>query len=176
MARNKKLWQEIKAEFLATNLSLNEIAEKYHVSISTLKKTAAAEQWTKERDAINHEAQRPRKGTKKEPQTEMVPILSADIIEAKQERLDKFMEITDMMMDRILDAMTGSEVVSAYSLKMLASALRDLREMQGLNKSALDIEEQAARIAKLRSETKIVEVDTGNQIIVEFVELEGAEN
>jgi len=180
VARDKKLWSDIKADFLATNLTLNEIAKKYHISISTLKKTAATEHWTQEREAIIHETKRPRppkkRNQKKEPTTELVPITSVDIIEAKRERLDKFMEITDMMMDRILSAMTSSEVISAYSLKMLASALRDLREMQGLNKSELDIEEQMARIAKIRSETKTVDVDVSNQILVEFIDLEGAEN
>ena len=76
------------------------------------------------------------------------------------------MRITDAMMDRILSAMESPEVVSPYSLKLLASTLRDLREMQGLNKSALDLEEQMARIAKLKSETRIVEENGDSGVII----------
>ena len=58
--------------------------------------------------------------------------------------------------------------------QLFEAALRDLREMQGLNRTALDIEEQRARIAKLRSETHIPEADSGG-VTVEFVDTYGAE-
>lgn len=169
MARDKTLWADIRADFLASGLNFADLAKKYGVSYSTLRKTAAAEKWTQQRAEINREAARPRREqrAKKEQKNENVPVPISDeeIIEAKRERLDKFMEITDAMMDRIYDAIQSDKVMNAQAIKFLASALRDLREMQGLNKSALDLEEQQARIAKLRSDTRVVDADGEGGII-----------
>lgn len=179
MARDKELWKTIRADFLATGLSYPQLAKKYGVSISSLKKVAAKEQWMQERNEVDlavlepeRNRNRNRKGTGTDetepgPGGALEPLPTVEeIIEGKQDRLAKFMEITDAMMDRILDAMKSPEVINPYSLKLLASTLRDLREMQGLNKSALDIEEQLARIAKLKSETRIVEESEDSGVII----------
>lgn len=179
MARDKTLWADIRADFLASGLNFADLAKKYGVSYSTLRKTAAAEKWTQQRAEINREAARPRweQRAKKEQKNENVPVPISDeeIIEAKRERLDKFMEITDAMMNRIYDAIQSDKVMNAQAIKFLASALRDISEMQGLNRTALDIEEQQARIAKLRSDTRIIEAPESQGVIVEFVDTYGAE-
>lgn len=178
MARDKELWKTIRADFLATGLTYPQLAKKYGVPLSSLKKIAAKESWMQDRNAIDLETAKRKSGTGTGtggtgtepepiiPEEAMTPLPTvAEIIEGKADRLEKFMRITDAMMDRILSAMESPEVVSPYSLKLLASTLRDLREMQGLNKSALDLEEQMARIAKLKSETRIVE-DTGDSGVI----------
>lgn len=166
-ARNFALWSSIRADFLANGMPYSQLAEKYSVSLSTLKKRAASEKWMDAREkVVNGTYLEPAR--KKEPEPELEPIGEDDVavlIDLKRERYQKFMEITDAMMDRISAALTSPEVVSPYSLKMLASALRDLREMQGLNKTELDLEEQRARIAKLKSEIKTVESDGDGGII-----------
>ena len=213
MARGEKFWDEVRADFLATGLSYPQLAEKYHISVSAVKKKAMKEKWTSGKDFTELVAARqaekksepakpkvnrrsksePRKIDpapksepakseplpKSEPQPVLPPVTEEkiaevldssptldEIIEGKRDRMAKFMEITDAMMDRIQEAMMSPEVVTPYALKMLASALRDLREMQGLNRSALDIEEQMARIAKIRSETRIVETEDVSGIIL----------
>ena len=164
MARDFELWSRIRADFLATGIAYPQLAKKYGVSLNTLKKVAAREKWTAKREAVDTEAlaaptpARHRCGTDTE-------LTDAEVIDLKRDRFERFMEITDAMMDRISDALTSPEVISPYSLKLLASALRDLREMQGLNKSALDIEEQQARIEKLRSETRTVDASGEGGII-----------
>lgn len=191
MARDKALWAAIRADFLATGASYPELAAKYGVSISTLKKTAARERWALDKGELNAQAyETPRKEKepreepeppKKEPEPEPEPptVLAAvptdtEIIEAKRERLEKFFQITDGMMDRILEAINSPDVITPFALKQLASALRDLREMQGLNKSALDEEEQRARIAKLNRETAVPEAGE-NDVRIVFVSTDGAE-
>ena len=165
-------WQEIRDDFLATGTSYPQLAAKYGVSISTLKKKAARERWTDLKDGIDIEAL----GTAEpEPEEPQEPPLEPDqIIEAKLDRLQRFLSITDGMMDRIQDAIESPDVINPYSLKMLASALRDLREMQGLNRTALDIEEQRLRIEKLRNEMTVREYGR-EPLVVEFVNTEGAE-
>ena len=182
MARDKILWAEIREDFLMSGVGLADLAKKYGVSYSTLRKTAATEKWSKQRAEIENaviSTAKPKKEQNKEEQKSAVPFVpllsDEEIIEAKRARLDKFMEITDAMMDRIEDALMSDKVTSPQALKLLASALRDLREMQGLNKSELDVEEQKARIAKLKSETQIVNPEKDNSVTVSFVDTEGAE-
>lgn len=182
MARDLELWSRIRSDFLANGKSYSQLAKEYGVSLSAVKRIAAKEQWTQERSGIDPETLERIRVEKSEPanrtepnrdepanREEMIvaPLPTvAEIVEGNKDRLAKFMEITDAMMDRILDAINSPAVVSPYSLKLLASTLRDLREMQGLNKSALDIEEQLARIAKLKSETRIVEESEDSGVII----------
>ena len=192
MARDKALWATIRADFLATGTSYPELAAKYGVSISTLKKTAAREHWALDKDMIDvqaaeapreeqepQEEPEPPKKEPEEPEPEeprelaVVPT-DAEIIDAKRERLEKFFQITHGMMDRIFNAIDSPDVITPYALKLLSSALRDLREMQGLNRTALDEEEQRARIAKLRSELTVPEANE-NDVRVVFVSTDGAE-
>lgn len=180
-ARNFALWSSIRADFLANGMPYSQLAEKYSVSLSTLKKRAASEKWMDAREKVvngSYLEPRRKKELAPEPEPELEPIGEDDVavlIDLKRERYQKFMEITDAMMDRISAALTSPEVVSPYSLKMLASALRDLREMQGLNKTELDLEEQRARIDKLKSETKAQQTVESHGIVVEFVDTFGAE-
>ncbi len=166
LAKDIALWATIRADFLATGMRYSDLAKKHGVSLSTLKKRAAAEHWMQAKDRVDNAlvSTIAGTGTGTEPGTEP-PATSEEIqqaeiltaIETKRNRLMAFERASDAMMDRILEALTSPEVISPYSLKLLASALRDLREMQGLNRSELDIEEQKARIAKLKSDTRIVE-------------------
>lgn len=175
LAKDIALWATIRADYLESGLSYSKLAAKHGVSLSTLKKRAAAEHWTRNRGAVSAGAEEPDgTGTAGGTRTEIaVPVEVA--IQEKRDRMRIFLQASDAMMDRILDALNSPEVISPYSMKLLASALRDLREMQGLNKSALDLEEQQARIAKLRSETRIVESPESQGIVVEFVDTYGAE-
>ncbi len=167
MARDNELWKQIRADYLATGASYPELAEKHGVSLSTLKKRAMREKWSLDLDDVLLAEIEP-EPAEMEPVPEMEPpemepkveLEPRDdlMMEAKRARLEKFLRITDAMMDRIEGALMSPEVTTPYAVKCLASALRDLREMQGLNRSALDIEEQKARIAKLKSETARYEV------------------
>lgn len=183
LAKDMALWATVRADYIETGLSYSKLAKKHNVSISTLKKRAADEHWTRSRKARNEPAVEPEiveepagTGTEpEEPTQELVPVGSEAVIVEPVDRQQRFMDATDAMMDRILDALTSPEIISPYSMKLLASALRDLREMQGLNKSALDIEEQRARIEKLRSETRNPETPESSAIVVEFVDSYGME-
>ncbi len=202
MTRDADLWCEIRADYLSTGKTYAELADKYGVSLSKVKRVAVKEMWTSGGiRAINlaeeakgaargkkpkkkpSEPSEPKFEPKFEPEEQSEPkdspgedalIVVPSSIEDRRGRYRKFLEITDQMMDRIADALASPEVINPYSLKLLASALRDIREMQGLNKTELDREEQRARIAKLRQDserqTRLDEVFT-----VEFVDTEGAE-
>ena len=157
-----ELWSRIRADYLTTGLSYSKLAERYGVSLPMVKKVARKEHWTADKAKVDAVTNQVSDSIQQGKGTEAEIVTIADI---RRDRYERFMEASDAMMDRIVEALTSPEVISPYSLKLLASALRDLREMQGLNKSALDIEEQQARIAKLRSETRTTETEEGGGVI-----------
>ena len=167
-------WNAIEADFLATGLKYPELAAKWGVSLSTLKKKAMRGGWGDKHANVIRQAE-PEPEPQKEPEPEIEQIAPAELaLELRTQRSRKMLETTDAMMDRIIDALQVIEPDNTYALATLVKALKDLRDMQGLNKSALDIEEQMARIAKLKSETKTDDVSK-EPLVIEFVDLDGAE-
>jgi uncharacterized protein YjcR len=143
-------WQKIKAEYISGNTSYRKLAEKYGVSFNTLKTHAVEGQWHKLRQ------QKDKKTT-----TKIVETLSdneakkaVDIIDVADKLLGKLSELMETM------------VVDTQSFKQLTSALKDLKEIKGY-KSEKDLEEQNARIAKLRKEAER-EDDTTNEVEIVF--------
>lgn len=177
-------WNAIEADFLATGMAYPALAKKWDVSLSTLKKKAMRGRWgdrhaavailAEERVPENQEEpseepvpvwEEPTKEKEPEPQAEL--ITPEEIaIETRSDRIRRMLRTTDEMMDRIVNALDLIKPDDTYALKTLISALKDLREMQGLNKSELDIEEQRARIAKLKSETRITETDGHGGVLI----------
>lgn len=161
-------WKQIEADFLATGMSYRELANKYGVSFSTLRKKAAAGKW---RDLFGDVARKAAEQQREQAeQAEQAERQDVAVI-TRNNRAVRFAEMTDIMADKILEALDAVDVKDAYAIKLLAGALKDLRDLQGLNKTALDIEEQQARIAKLRSESRIVEAeDSGGVLILPMIE------
>lgn len=155
-------WKQIEADFLATGMSYRTLAAKYGVSFSTLRKKAAAGRW---REGFGKVVTKSEQLTEQEQLAEQAEQEEASVI-IRKDRAVRFAEMTDIMADKILEALDAVDVKDAYAIKLLAGALKDLRELQGLNKTALDIEEQQARIAKLRSETRIVDVDDAGGVLI----------
>ena len=174
-------WDAIKADYLATGMAYQDLAAKWNVSISTLKKKAAREGWRDEyiKIALEKEPQKEPKKSRQEPRVELEPELFPELVspealaaELRVNRMRKLMETTDTMMDRVINALDIIEPGNTYALSMLVRSLKDLREMQGLNKSKLDLEEQQLRIEimKQQKQSQIAE-----PITVEFVNMDGAE-
>ena len=83
----------------------------------------------------------------------------------RETETQRFNRIVDGMLDRVQDAICMVNPSDAASIKLLTAALKDLRSLKGLDKTELDREEQRARIAKLRSDTRIVETEGEGGII-----------
>lgn len=127
-------WQKIKAEYISGNTSYRKLAEKHGISFNTLKDRAVVEQWYQLRQQ-NHNKTTTR------------------IVKANQDKdVKKAVDIIDVA-DKLL--LKIGEIVERYedpdSLKKLTSAIKDLKDIKGY-KSAKDLEEQEARIEKLRKE------------------------
>ena len=185
-------WTEIEKDYQENGLSLKELALKYDVSISTLKKAAMRQGWGKGRVAPKRrqtadrvkaaltevEEMEPNGTDEMEPEqmepngTKVVPLWPENqTILPAEDGAERFQRIVDEMLDRVEDAICRVDTSNAGAVKLLTAALKDLRSLKGLDKSPLDLEEQKARIEKLRSETRIVE-DTGEYGVILLPEIE----
>lgn len=146
-------WKKIKAEYVRGNISLRELAKKHGVSFSTIQHKCAEEKWTDLKQNISRKA-------------EEKAIQSAVEKKAKTEVL--FDTITDILLQKISDGLKdGSLMVSGRGMRDITGALKDIREIKGY-KSDLDVQEQMARIEKLRKDTQ--EENTDKSITVKFAD------
>jgi len=181
--RDEALWAKIRDEYLRTGKSYSKLAKEHGVSLSLVKKYATREGWKTERDSLAlARAAKAAEEMTGEPVTDELTEIAKSVTESVtaeivtgQERVQRFMDVTDALMERIFDAVQNTDRISAQSLKFLTSALHDIWEMQRLNRSALDIEEQKARIEKLRADIRTPETIESRGITVEFVDTYGAE-
>lgn len=136
-------WNKIKAEYIRGGTSQRKLAQKYGVSLSSLTRRATSGKWADLRR-----------------QTEIKS--SAKICEqvASQEasRVDKIQDIADKLLQMIEERIKdGTLIADAKDLRSVTASIKDLREIKGC-KSELDMQEQIARIEKLRREAAADEV------------------
>ena len=110
-------WNLLKAEYIAGNTSYRELAEKYEVSESTLRKLGAREKWTDLRNKVSTEAEQKLVDTVSDQKTDF----ASDLYDAAGELLAKIRENIKT------DKMTNSQSIKHYS-----SALKDLRDLMGI--------------------------------------------
>lgn len=130
-------WKRIKAEYIAGGTSYRKLAEKYDVSRSKLQAKATSEKWVE----LKSQTQAKTESKIVESISDQEAKKAVDIIDVADSLLEKAKELMDTM------------VIDTQSFKQLTSALKDLKEIKGY-KSAKDLEEQEARIAKLRRDAE----------------------
>jgi uncharacterized protein YjcR len=118
-------------------VSYRKLADKYGVSFSTIQKVGAKEKWTDLR----------KKSSRKADEKIVESVASR---EAK--RVDGIQTVADMLLEKIKEGvMNGTLIVDTQSIRHITSSLKDLRDIKGY-KSELDMQEQLARIEKLRKD------------------------
>ena len=183
-------WQKIKTEYITTDTSYRKLAQKYGVNSTTIAKRAGKEDWVSQR---NQQASKTLSKTlaadSKRKADRMARIQDAtdlllDKIEqaiselniqlAKEthkervveynnpERPDKPTKEITHETEKILEF---ASIIDRQGLKQIASALKDIKEVQML-KSELDRQEQEARIANLRKQAESEEDDNEIQVVI----------
>jgi transposase-like protein len=144
-------WNKIKAEYIAGKGSYRELAEKFGVSFNTLKTHAVEEGWHKLRQQANEKAT-----------TKIVE----DEANRQAQRMKRLLAVSDKLLvavEKAVDSFNTEDLVFDKAvLKSLSGAIRDIKEIQNI-RSALDIQEQKARISKLEKEAQ--QEDEGNKDI-----------
>ena len=131
-------WKKIKAEYIR-GVSYRKLADKYGVSFSTIQKVGAKEKWTDLR----------KKSSRKADEKIVESVASQEA-----ERVNGIQTVADMLLQKISEGVAnGTLIVDTQSIRHITSSLKDLRDIKGY-KSELDMQEQIARIDKLRKDVE----------------------
>ena len=183
-------WNKIKTEYITTDTSYRKLAQKYGVNATTIAKKAGKEDWVAQR---NQQASKTLSKTlaadSKRKADRMARIQDAtdlllDKIEqaitelniqlAKETHKERVVEYnnpdrpdkpTKEITHETEKILEFASIIDRQGLKQIASALKDIKEVQML-KSELDRQEQEARIANLRKQAE--SEDDDNEIKVIF--------
>lgn len=185
-------WTKIKTEYLTTDTSYRRLAQKYGVNATTIAKKASKEDWVSQRQQqASRTLSKTLSADSKKKADRLTRVQNAtdrllDKIERAIDELDiqiaaethktKTIEYgnplrpdkpTKETTHEVEEVLKVSSIVDRQGLKQIASALKDVKEVQMLM-SELDRVEQEARIAKLRREAEM-DVDKGDvpKLVVE---------
>lgn len=150
-------WQKIKTEYITTDTSYRKLADKYGIDQATISRKAKKENWVSKRQHHISETQ--------------AKILDADT-EEKVDRAVRLKAVADKLLEKVEQYVDTDGPITAASLKNLSDTLRNIKDTQMIRTDE-DVEEQKARIAKLRKEAE-KEERSDNTIVIQFAE--GAED
>ena len=142
-------WKRIKAEYIAGGTSYRKLAEKYKVKLSALRSVAEREKWVELKAQAQHKTD-----------TKIVDTVS----DQNADKATKIIDVADKLLDKISTII--DTVQDTQGIKHISSALKDIKDIKGY-KSAMDLKEQEARIAKLQKEAEKVD-DAVTEIEVTF--------
>ena len=131
-------WKKVKAEYIAGGTSYRKLAAKYGVSFSTLRNIAIREKWTELREQASNKS---------------VTKLVESIGEQNGTYKVSINNVADKLLEKISNTLALMDVVDSQSIKHFTSALKDIKDIKGI-KSAMDLKEQEARIAKLQKDAE----------------------
>lgn len=153
-------WQKIKTEYITSNTSYRKLAQKHGVHYNAIANRAKQEDWVSQRNQF----------------CDRTVTKTVTAISNKQvDRAAKLVEVSDLLLDRVKSLVENNPelLVSTQSIKNLSGVLKDIKEVQMI-RSAKDLEEQDARIAKLRREADAENDDKDKTVIVTIAGGEGS--
>ena len=146
-------WQDIKTEYITTKTSFRKLADKHGINKDTIWKKAKDEGWEDLRRQHIDNIQ--------------TKILNVDT-EQKVDRAVRLMAVADKLLVKVEQWVEMDEPITANSIKNISDAIKNIKEVQMI-RTAEDIEEQKARIAKLQKEAE-KEERNDNTIVIQFAE------
>ena len=126
-------WQAIKTEYITTDTSYRKLAQKYGISTTQICNVGRDEKWVEQREQYLN------KTTAKAIEK---------ISQQEANRAAKIHSVADKLLDKI-EALVDRPGMMPKDVRSLVAAVKDLKEIQSV-KSALDEQEQRARIANLQ--------------------------
>lgn len=133
-------WAKIKTEYISASkkVSYRKLAKKYGVPESSLFAKASEEQWVEQREQF---------------QSKTIAKSLDAISNATADRAVALMEAADLLLERTISGITAYRELPATAAKNYSDALKNIKEIHMI-RSTEDIEEQQARIAKLKKEAQ----------------------
>lgn len=134
----------IEAEYMTSNVSINELSRKHGVPKGTLQRHARVNGWVAKRE---------------QKQT--------DSVEKSIKAVDEWTErIRTVAMSKLEAAWNSLEPDDRQGLKYMTGATKDLKDL-GFIHNSLDREEQIARIEKLRRDVESEDKDTTITVVID---------
>lgn len=131
-------WPRVKKKYVTGQMSQAALAKAEGVSCTTLSHRAVKEGWTEQRNTYRN------KRAKKAIEAASERAAEADT------RTD---DIINDLLDKLKEYVSGMDASDVGTYRAVTIALRNIRELRGA-KDELDIEEQRARIEKLRADCR----------------------
>lgn len=144
-------WNEIRAEYIAGSCTYRELAEKYGVSFRTLGARAKREGWA---------------DLRRQACDKHVTATIDTVSEASQAVGTQMQQAAAALIGKTMEGIAAIDPENARALKAYSGVLRDLKDVLDV-RSKLDLEEQEARIEKLRREAQR-EQDQTREVSVTF--------
>ena len=144
---------EVRLEYITTKLSLRALAKKHGLNKDRVCRWAKDEDWETLRRQHCDKTQ--------------TAVLEKDI-QNKTDRVDALYAASDMLLKKVVAGIENAPLLTPTAASNYSNALKNIKEIQMI-RSAEDMEEQKARIEKLRRES---EKDDNSKTIT--VTLEGA--
>lgn len=133
-------WQAIKTEYITTGTSYRKLSEKYGISANQVCNVGKKEGWVQlRRQYLDKTVAKTLNAVSSEQAKRAVKI--AGVADKLLEKIEAYIEAVD------------PETMNAKSMRSIAGALKDLRDVHNIKTDA-DIREQEARIRKLQKEAK----------------------
>ena len=147
-------WQAVETEYITTKTSYRKLAEKYGVDQATVSKRGSDGEWVEKRKQHNSETQ--------------AKVLAADT-RKKVSRAEKLHGAADSLLDKVTAFIEACDPlrVDTQALKHISGVLKDIKDVQMIRHKG-DIQEQQARIDKLRADAAKGEKGTGDELTVTF--------
>ena len=148
-------WQKIKTEYITTDTSYRKLAQKYGVSHVQIGNVGKQEDWVGQRKQY----------------LDKTLTKTVDTISKQQvDRATKLVFVADILLDKVKQLIESDEKIflDTQGMKHISGVLKDIKEVQMI-RSDKDLEEQDARIAKLRKEAE-KEEHSDNTIVIQFAE------
>ena len=145
-------WSKIRKDYSAGKGSYRELAEKYKVPIKTLSRRGKSEGWPELRKQSGHKAA-----------TKTVDTIA----EANGDVGVQLQGAAVALIGKAMEGIQAIDAENAKALKAYSGVLRDLKDVLDV-RSKLDMEEQAARIEKLRREAQAAQEDQTREVSVTF--------
>ena len=149
-------WQAIKTEYITTQTSYRKLAQKHGVNVTNIAKKASAEGWVEQRNQYANETQ-----------AETLKKIS----QQEANRAARIRTVADKLLNKIEAMVESGRPLDTKGIRALTAAVKDLKEIQSV-KSALDEQEQRARIANLQKQANKEETQTDS---IEIVFMAGEE-
>lgn len=155
MAKKKIDWLAIREEYISGRGSTTELAERYGVPLKTVKYHCTADGWVRLKEQVAQKA------------SDDAVARAAGSVSGYRDRIcAAAMRLLDRVEEYLGAADQAGRVMRSADILNVARALRDIKDVADV-KAPGDLEEQAARIDKLRADAKRDD-DGGEEIRVEL--------